>query len=48
MVINMTSEDERLAKTVNTGMWVGAGVWKDRELVIEYVFPYPRVFDRND
>lgn len=37
MVINITSEDQRYAKAVNLGMWIGAGAWKGRELVIEYV-----------
>jgi hypothetical protein len=37
MVINITSEDHRYAKAVNLGLWIGAGAWKGRELVIEYV-----------
>lgn len=35
MVINITSEDLKYAKVVNVGMWIGAGMWKDREFVID-------------
>lgn len=36
MVINITSEDPKYARVVNVGLWIGAGMWKDREFVIEY------------
>ncbi|KAH6683699.1 hypothetical protein F5X68DRAFT_211040 [Plectosphaerella plurivora] len=35
MVINITSEDLKYAKVVNVGMWIGTGMWKDRQFVID-------------
>lgn len=35
MVIHMTTAHEKLAGVVNAAMWIGSGIWKEDELVIE-------------
>lgn len=35
MVMTLRTEDERYAERVNLGLWLGCGVWKGRELVLE-------------
>ncbi|KAL2104583.1 hypothetical protein VUR80DRAFT_10190 [Thermomyces stellatus] len=35
MVMTLRTEDERYAERVNLGLWLGCGVWKGRELVLD-------------
>ena len=35
MVMTLRTEDARYAERVNLGLWLGCGVWKGDELVIE-------------
>ncbi|KAF6826406.1 UPF0311 protein [Colletotrichum plurivorum] len=35
MVVHMTTTHEKLAGAVNSALWIGSGIWKGGELVIE-------------
>lgn len=35
MVMTLRTEDERYAERVNLGLWLGCGVWKGSELILE-------------
>ena len=41
MVMTLRTEDERYAERVNLGLWLGCGVWKGNELILEWVQPIP-------
>lgn len=38
MVMSLRTEDLRYAETVNLGLWIGSGVWKGDELIVELSF----------
>lgn len=40
MVMTLRTQDERYAERVNLGLWLGCGVWKGSELVLEYDLPF--------